>query len=588
MWSMGSPLSNLVNEKGLELQIEQDPTRLLRSFLDISLQIAEGLDVQKVLRAIVDRAMDVTGAQQALAVTLHSDGHIENVVHRGTSSPVVADDLESDEGLLAYLLDTHTPIRLSPISDHSGPVGRPFDQIPMDAFVGLPIQHRGQLAGALCLTRARDDGPFEAQDEHFLEALAAMAAVAIDNARLFTAETSRAERAALLRHVASKVRRSLDLDDVLTTTAETLGRAAKVDRCFIRLITEDDPAMNVPVAEWVQPPLRPFSETQDVAYPISDLAARTRSTQWTADMQNEPAFSKGLDELPIGVRAVLSAPLEWGDELLGVVTFDSAEVRDWTPSDRALIEAAAREVSIAINHARLYEEAIRTNERLRELDEMRSDFISMVSHELRSPMTVVAGIADILAKRRQKLSEERQTELISTLGREARRLTRLVSEVLDLESIDQGRMELHVGQVDVSTLGTEAIADAGEAHRTKLVVEPGNMMISGDYDKLKQVLLNLISNAAKFSGENKPITVAITPRKDGVMVAVKDEGPGIPDEYQSRLFQRFSRVQSTGARKPGSGLGLYLARIIIEGHGGEIWCESTLGEGATFTFRIPR
>lgn len=570
------------------MQIEQDPTRLLRSFLDISLQIAEGLDVNKVLRAIVDRAMDVTGSAQALAVTLQTDGRIENVVHRGTSAPVTGEELEADGGLFAFLLETHTPIRLAPISDHSGPVGRPFDEIPMDAFVGLPIQHRGQLAGALCLTRPLDAGPFEKQDEDFLEALAAMAAVAIENARLFTAETSRAERAALLRHVASKVRRSLDLDDVLSTTAETLGRAAKVDRCFIRLVTEDDPMMNVPVAEWTQPPLKPFAETGDISYPISDLAARTRSTQWTSNLTEEPAFSRAPDELPTGVKAVLSAPLEWGDDLLGVVTFDAADVREWSPSDRALIEAAAREVSIAIHHARLYEEAVKTNERLRELDEMRSDFISMVSHELRSPMTVVAGIADILAKRRQKLSEERQTELIATLGREARRLTRLVSEVLDLESIDQGRMELHIGQVDVSALGTEAIADAGEAHRTKLVVEPGNMMIAGDYDKLKQVLLNLISNAAKFSGDNSPITVSITPRKDGVLVSVKDEGPGIPEEHMSRLFQRFSRVQATGARKPGSGLGLYLARIIIEGHGGEIWCDSTQGEGATFTFRIPR
>jgi signal transduction histidine kinase len=253
-----------------------------------------------------------------------------------------------------------------------------------------------------------------------------------------------------------------------------------------------------------------------------------------------------------------------------------------------LIEAAAREVSVALNHASRYSEAVETAERLRHLDEMRSDFVAMVSHELRSPMTVVAGIADILKKRQSALSNEQRDELITTLGREARRLTRLVSEVLDLEAIDQGGMELQLGQVDLAELAREAVTDAGVAERTDLSVGRGNAVCTADGDRVKQVLLNLISNAAKFSDEGTSINVAVSPQTDGVCITVRDEGPGIATEDQSKLFQRFSRLETPGSRRPGSGLGLYLSRSIVEAHNGTIWVDSEVGKGTSFSFKLPR
>jgi signal transduction histidine kinase len=465
----------------------------------------------------------------------------------------------------------------------------------MSAFLGIPLIHAGQLVGALYLTKQPEQPPFTQEDEDFIKILASMAAVGIENSRLLNAESERAERGSLLRAIASRVRRSLDVNEVLAATVQALGRAANVERCFIRLVEEPGRQWKLgPIAfEWDAPEIPRLGADSDLQYPVTMLAAMTRSTQWSEDITrddrlSDPALGVGANELiRMGTTAILSTPLEWGDELLGVVTFHSQFSRKWTQSDIALIEAAAREVAIAIDHARRYREAVQTAEKLRELDQMRSDFVSMVSHELRSPMTVVAGIADILENRADRLSPEQSKELILTLGREARRLRRLVSEVLDLEAIDQGRMELHRASVDLVSLVRESVADAVEPHRTKVETVLEGAMVSVDPDRIKQVLLNLISNAAKFSEPDRGIRVTMDTADDGFKVSVIDHGEGIPEDQLGRLFQRFTRLD-VEKRIPGSGLGLYLSKQIVEQHGGRIGVESKLGEGSTFTFTLPR
>jgi signal transduction histidine kinase len=148
-------------------------------------------------------------------------------------------------------------------------------------------------------------------------------------------------------------------------------------------------------------------------------------------------------------------------------------------------------------------------------------------------------------------------------------------------------MDLELQTVDLGALAKEAIADAGEAARVTLEIDPGDLQLRVDRDKIKQVLLNLISNSAKFAPEGTPITVRLLPEEMTVVIEVEDRGPGIPPEKMEQLFQRFSRLEGT-KQKPGSGLGLYLSRLIVERHGGVIWADSEPGSGATFALRLPR
>ncbi|MQB01111.1 MAG: GAF domain-containing protein [Actinobacteria bacterium] len=579
------------------LQAERDPQRQLGMLADISLELAQDLDIGRILVGIVERSMALSGAQYGAAVTLTIDGHIEDFLHRGLSPEEVSllPHLPEGKGLLGAVLEERGVIRADDLATHPASIGFPTAHVPMKAFLGIPLIHAGELVGALYLTKTPEEPPFTRDDEAFLKILATMAAVGIANSRLLNAESERAERGSLLRAIASRVRRSLDVNEVLAATVQALGRAASVERCFIRLVERPGKQWRLgPIAfEWDAPEIPSLNVDSDLQYPVTMLAAMTRATQWSDDITRDdrlrdPAVGVGADELiRMGATAILSTPLEWGDELLGVVTFHAQLPRKWTQADIALIEAAAREVAIAIDHARRYRQAVQTAEKLRELDQMRSDFVSMVSHELRSPMTVVAGIADILENRADRLAPEQSKELILTLGREARRLRRLVSEVLDLEAIDQGRMELHRSTVDLVGLVREAVADAVEPHRTKVETKLEGAIISVDPDRVKQVLLNLISNAAKFSEPDRPIRVTIDTQDDGFQLSVIDEGQGIADDHLGRLFQRFTRLD-VEKRVAGSGLGLYLSKRIVEQHGGRIWVDSELGAGSTFTFTLPR
>lgn len=579
------------------MQAERDPQRQLGMLADISLELAQDLDVGRVLAGIVERSMALSGARYGAAVTLTLDGNIEDFLHRGLSPEEVAllPHLPEGKGLLGAVLRDRAVIRIENLAEHASSIGFPTAHVPMKAFLGVPLLQAGRLVGALYLTKPPESPPFTQEDEDLIKILATMAAVGIENARLLNAESERAERGSLLRAIASRVRRSLDVNEVLAATVQALGRAANVERCFIRLVElpGKDWRLGKIAFEWIAPGIPSLETESEVQHPITMLAAMTRATQWSEDLARDdrlrdPAVGMGAKGLiRLATAAALSTPLEWGDELLGVVTFHSETSRKWTPADIALIEAAAREVAIAIDHARRYHEAVQTAEKLRDLDQMRSDFVSMVSHELRSPMTVVAGIADILENRADRLAPEQSKELILTLGREARRLRRLVSEVLDLEAIDQSRMELHRSAVDLVGLVREAVADAVEPHRTSVQTKLEEAMTMVDPDRVKQVLLNLISNAAKFSEPDRPIHVTIDEHDDELRVCVIDEGEGIADDQLPRLFQRFSRLD-VERKVPGSGLGLYLSRQIVEQHGGRIWVESRLGHGSAFSFTLPR
>jgi signal transduction histidine kinase len=387
---------------------------------------------------------------------------------------------------------------------------------------------------------------------------------------------------------------SLDTGEVLGATVQELGRIVGVDRCFFR--SAGDPSTGVlgPIEyEWDAPGMESLHADPERQYPVASLAAMTGTTQWSNDVTQDDRLLDGEvpgtvhDLMDTNTRSALSAPLRWGDELLGVVTLLCAAPRNWSSLDVELIEAAANEASVALHHAHLYAKAVETATELERLDELRRDFISMISHELRSPMTVVAGIADLFQKHWERLSDENRKELVDTLGRESRRLTRLVTEVLDLEAIDGGRVDLLVEEVNLAALTGESIVDGGQAGQAHLVGGGGDATVQADRDRIKQVLLNLLSNAAKFSSEGSPITVEVVPEDDSVCVSVTDQGPGIAEEDMPRLFQRFSRLQSP-VPQPGSGLGLYLSRVLINRHGGDIWVDSEPDEGSTFTFRLPR
>jgi len=224
------------------------------------------------------------------------------------------------------------------------------------------------------------------------------------------------------------------------------------------------------------------------------------------------------------------------------------------------------------------------------LSALRADFVSMVSHELRSPMAAVIGSARTLQTRWRDLKPEQRDAFLALIADETSRLALLIGDVLDTSRIEAGTFSYSFRDVDVGELVRESVASAGLGQDEigfEAVVDEPLPRVRGDAERLRQVLANLIENAVKYSPAGETVAVRAKRRDGRVVVDIVDRGPGIAREDQGLIFEKFGRVGVAGNAKPGTGLGLFIARSIAEAHGGALAVESVPGQGSTFTLSLP-
>ena len=241
---------------------------------------------------------------------------------------------------------------------------------------------------------------------------------------------------------------------------------------------------------------------------------------------------------------------------------------------------------------RMNKELVLANERLKELDKLKSDFVSMVSHELKTPLTAMRTSAQVLGL--ADAGKETKREMLDIILRNIDRQTNLVNDLLDLSRIESGRMELKIGSVSLDSViadSIESVKQAASEGDIKLNVELSESLASvkGDREKLTQVVINLLNNAIKFTPRSGEISIKARELNGQVEVKVSDTGIGIPPEDLDSVFDKFYQVDSTLTREAGgTGLGLAICKGIIEAHNGRIWAESELGKGSTFVFTLDK
>jgi signal transduction histidine kinase len=294
--------------------------------------------------------------------------------------------------------------------------------------------------------------------------------------------------------------------------------------------------------------------------------------------------------LALGLRSELVAPLLLGARTIGMLSLSRDRPDAFSQDEIELIALLGRLVATAVQNIRAYEAERRRVEELGRLSQLRADFVSLVSHELRSPMAAVIGAARTLQDRWRMLSATQRESFLALIGDETARLAELVGDVLDTSRIEAGTFSYRFEQVDLGRVVDEAVETAVMAQQEVPVVASvrGPLpAIRGDRTRLRQVLGNLIENAVKYSPEGGEVRVSAVAGNGAVRIAVRDAGPGIPREQQGRIFEKFGRAEVEGGSKPGTGLGLFIARSIAEAHGGSLDVSTGAERGSTFTLKLP-
>jgi len=293
--------------------------------------------------------------------------------------------------------------------------------------------------------------------------------------------------------------------------------------------------------------------------------------------------------LELGLQSLMVAPITRGPMILGLLAVaDRVGRAPFSDEDLNLLLALAGQATIAVENLRLHEEIKKANILLQEYDRLKSEFVGIVAHDFRRPLMAIRGFAELVAEE-PDLPPETRLEFMRTVINETDHLAVLANDTLLITQIETGQLSYNFREVDVGPFLLDAVPMGFSDHSVLMDVPPNFPRIWADPDRLRQVVSNLISNAAKYSPQGTSIIVRVRERgTQHIVVEVVDHGLGIPPEQVGKLFQKFARVRTDDHLKvSGTGLGLYISRLIVEGHGGQIWVESEFGKGSTFGLALP-
>ena len=509
-----------------------------------SLRISASLDLDTVLHEIAEAARALTGARYAVITTIDDSGRLEDAVIDGFTPEQARQISEWTDNMQVFeaLRDLPSPVRVTDMPAYIGGLGYSTDGVIIKTFLGTPMRHRGEQVGNFFLGEKQTGPEFTDEDEEVLALFAAQAAAATANAR-----THRDER-----------RARADLEALVETSPVGVavfdargGRLVSINREARRLV------------EGLRTAGRPTEELLEV------ITFRFGDGRETA-----------LAELPLA--QVLQSALPRRAEEITLAVPDGRSVTalvNATP-----IPAEDGEVASVVV-------TLQDLEPLRELERMRADFLGMVSHELRAPLTSIMGSTGMLLEQAERLDPAERREFYRIIDEQARHMRGLIGDLLDAGRIRAGTLSVTPEPTEVPALVEEArttfLSGAGR-HSVLIDLPPGLPRVLADRRRIVQVLNNLLANAARHSPESAPIEVSAA--RDGVHVAISvtDRGRGMAPEQLPNLFRSYTGTADGERATAGTGLGLVICKGLVEAHGGRIHAESGgPGEGARFTFTVP-
>ena len=462
------------------------------------------------------------------------------------------------------------------------------------AALAAPIKVRDQVIGVLDLQETDDPREWTDDDIALVQAISDQVGQALETARLFEEATRRAEQMATLNRIGLDLAAGLEMERVLQSLYEQCQQVLAIDTFYVALYDGNSGLISFPFL--VDAGGHIELEALDIRHDpgFGGYVIKTRQALRIPDVQALPedAAYSPLPALDLPNRSYLGVPLMARGQVMGVLAVQSRRPLAYRQDDVDLLTTIATQASIAIENARAYERLVETAEELRDLDRLKTQFLANMSHELRTPLNSIIGFARVMLKGIDGPLTELQEVDLTSIYNGGQHLLSLINSILDMSKIEAGKMDLSFEDIWLPPVieGTVSVAKALVKDRPieLVVVVPDTLpTVWADAQRVRQILLNLLSNAAKFTEEGR-IVLRVEAGSEFVTVSVSDTGVGISLEAQERLFIAFQQVDgSTTRRAEGTGLGLAISRNFVEMHGGQIWVESEPGRGSTFYFTLP-
>jgi signal transduction histidine kinase len=563
-------------------------------------------DVQPVFEAIAQNAKRLFHALGAFVFRF--DGEL---LHEGASAGGVdtgrryfpmrpSPELTVGRCVLARTIIHIADVRSDP---EASPASREIGRVQgWRSALAVPMMRDAELIGVIMVTRT-EAGAFEPAGIELLKTFSDQAVIAVENARLLSELQARTQdltrsvdKLTALGEVGQAVSSSLELETVLSTI---VARAVQLAGAHAGTIWEYDEAaeeFRLRITQNVDDSgllARRDAKVKKGEGAVGRLAITHEPVQ-IPDITAEGAYEGRLREALVGAgtRALLAVPLLREGRVLGGLVMSRRTPGEFPPEVVDVLKTFATQSALAIQNARLFREIEEKGRQLEAASRHKSEFLANMSHELRTPLNAIIGFSEVLGERMFGDINEKQEEYVQDILGSGRHLLSLINDILDLSKIEAGRMELESAEFDLPSSIENALTLVRErAGRRGIalehVIDERLGAIHGDERKVKQVLLNLLSNALKFTPEGGRIDVHAAVMDGTAEISVTDTGVGIAPEDRDAVFEEFRQVGAADKKVEGTGLGLPLARKFVELHGGRLWFQSQVGMGSTFTFSLP-
>lgn len=589
-----------------------------------AIAITSELELDRLLQRIVDAARELIGCKYSALGVLGEDGFIARFPTSGLS------ETEKEQigapprghGLLGVMLRAGRSLRIPRISEDPRRSGFPPNHPPMTSLLGVPIFVRGQLVGDLYLTDKYDGPEFSEEDEWLVQLLATHAATALTNARLHAQNLAALEsashertRSQALLNVSQSINKSVQLEEVIPIILRNVVDLLNAAGAAVYLVegatgeeesdTEKYAAARYSIGLKDSSSVSPTPIQLPLDRSIVGKAVESGTVQIVPDTAEMPGII--LPTLAGGreLKSLVVVPLRVSDLVFGSLSVYGDHTNFFGRDSLELVEALAAQASAALYNAKLYGEAERgrlaaekEQERLRELEHMKDEFLSTAAHELRTPLTTIRMSSGLAFEQLRVLAESgnidpRLVDLVGLVVDGSSRMHSLVNDLLDLTRLEQRRTTLVMEELDLRDVvrsSIEATRPLFESKQQTLSIHLPEVYcgVRGDEARLEQVLINLLSNAHKYSPEKSRVEVRVIRSGTECTVSVRDNGPGVPPEESELIFERFYRSSvHRQDRTASTGLGLPIARKISELHGGRLWVEPAPGGGSVFFMALP-